>query len=77
MRVQVELFLHLRRYALPGEGPQEIELSDGATVGELVTRLGIPAGVQKVVLVDGRLRALDAPLREGETVTVFPPLEGG
>jgi len=77
MRVQVELFLHLRRYALPGEGPQEVELPPGATLGNLLERLGIPAGVQKVVLVDGRLRASSEALEEGETVTVFPPLEGG
>lgn len=77
MRVHVELFLHLRRYGPAGEGPQEVELPEGATVGDLVARLGLPPTVQKVVLVDGRLRPLDAPLQDGETVTVFPPLEGG
>ncbi len=77
MRVQVELFLHLRRYALPGEGPQEVELPEGATLGDLLARLGIPGSVQKVVLVDGRLRPASEPLQEGERVTVFPPLEGG
>jgi len=77
MRVHVELFLHLRRYGSAAQGPREVELPTGATVADLLARLEIPPTVQKVVLVEGRLRPADAALRDGETVAVFPPLEGG
>ncbi len=77
MLVHVELFLHLRRYGPSGEGPTQIELPPGTTVADLLARLGIPSTVKKVVLVDGRLRPAETQLEDGETVTVFPPLEGG
>ncbi len=77
MRVRVELFLHLRRFGPPGAGSHEVELPEGATVADLLEQLGIPAGVRSIALVDGRLRSGGEALREGEAVTVFPPLEGG
>jgi molybdopterin converting factor small subunit len=77
MRVQVELFLHLQRYGWAGKGPHTVELPDGATLRDLVARLGIPVNTQKIALVNGRLRPLADPLGEGETVSIFPPLEGG
>jgi len=77
MLVRVELFLHLRRFGPRGAGPHEVELPEGATVADLLERLGIPTHVRSIALVDGRLRPGGEALREGETVTVFPPLEGG
>ncbi len=79
MEIRVELFLHFRDRAAetpPGK-PVLMELPAPATARDVLARLGIPERAEKVVLVDGRTHPLDAPLGEGQTVTVFPPLEGG
>lgn len=79
MQIRVELFLHFRDRAPPappGE-PVLLELPTPASARDVLAHFGIPEQAAKVVLVDGRIQPLDAPLREGQTITVFPPLEGG
>ena len=79
MEIRVELFLHFRKPAAPGSPgePVLLDLPSSATARDVLAHLGIPERVEKIVLVDGLTHPLDAPLREGQTVTVFPPLEGG
>ena len=79
MEIRVELFLHFRdraSTASPGE-PVLLDLPAPATTRDVLARLGIPEQAEKVVLVDGQILPIDAPLGEGQTVTVFPPLDGG
>ena len=54
-----------------------VELPVGATVGELADRLGIPRRMVKLVFIDHKQRANDAPLADGEHLEVFPPIAGG
>jgi len=77
MRIRVELFLHLKKHAPSQDSPLDLEVPAGSTVGSALSRLGIPENTEKVVLVDGRVRDFSYALDEGETLTVFPPLEGG
>jgi molybdopterin converting factor small subunit len=54
-----------------------VELVDGATVGSVLRFLNIPAGIDYLTVVNG----LDAPaeqtLRDGDVLSLFPPLAGG
>lgn len=79
MQILVELFLHLKAFApTPTDlGPAPIEVPDGATARDVLGLLGVPETAEKVVLVDGLLRDPGEGLRAGETLTVFPPLNGG
>lgn len=79
MEIRVELFLNFRDFA-PADSRQGrclIEVPEGTTAAGVLALLGIPPGARKVVLVDGRLQPPSTPLRSGQTLTVFPPLEGG
>ncbi len=79
MRVRVKLYATLRRYretAQPGT-PFEVELSDGAALGDLVAQLELPREEVKVAFVNGRARTMDWPLRPGDQVGIFPPIGGG
>ena len=79
IRVKVKLFATLRRYYPElgiGEGI-EVELPDGATVGQLVNRLGLPADHVRVVFVNGISRDESHPLSDGDEVGMFPPVGGG
>jgi molybdopterin converting factor small subunit len=79
MIVQVKLFATLRRYHPAGETnePAVVELADGATVADLLARLGIlPSHAGMVISRDEKL-ALHAPLVDGQEVILFPPIAGG
>ncbi len=77
--VHAKLFATLRRhYPHLGIGePMEVELPDGATVGQLVDHLRIPAGQVKVVFINSIIREKNHPLADGDEVGIFPPVGGG
>jgi molybdopterin converting factor small subunit len=55
----------------------EVDLTNGATVGDLVDALGAPRRLVFSVLVDGQQARLDSPLHAGQEVTLMPPFAGG
>ncbi len=79
MRVRVKLFATLGRYfnnAVPGT-PFEIEVPDGATLGDLVNRLELPHEEVKVFFVNGRARPIEWSLEPNDEVGIFPLVAGG
>ena len=78
MKIKVKVFATLRKYA-PDEssGQQELELAEGATVGDALTRLKIPEREVAFVFVNSARKKLDEPLAEGDELGVFPPIAGG
>ncbi len=79
MRVVVRLYANLRRY-LPREATDfsvNLELEEGATVGDLLKELQIPEGLTRLVFLNGLHSNREATLKEGDEMSVFPPLAGG
>jgi sulfur carrier protein ThiS len=83
MKVNVKL-LALPAGAVPGlDGGREgtVEAADGATVGELVARLGLGKPESYLTLVNGDPVAAGQRRRrrlaDNDTLTVFPPIKGG
>ena len=79
MRVEVRLFATLVDFLPPHgrDGVVQLEVPDGSTVAEVTCRLGIPADVARVVLVNGRDVEPEQRLAMQDVVTIFPPLAGG
>ncbi len=77
MNIEVKLYFHLRRYSPTGEGAFQVELPPGSTAARALADLGLPAEQPRVVLINGRPAGPDTPLRPGDSLVVFPPLEGG
>jgi molybdopterin converting factor small subunit len=77
MKVEVRLYATLRKYGPSREGPFLMDLNDGDRLGRLMELLGMPPGVEKVVLVNGRPGEPDFSLNEGDLVVIFPPFAGG
>jgi len=79
MMVQVELFATLGPY-LPagsaGDAPL-LEVPTGSTVADIASRLGIPADMPWIALINGQDPTFRQRLREGDVVSMFPPLAGG
>ncbi|WP_245561191.1 MoaD/ThiS family protein [Desulfoscipio gibsoniae] len=69
----LEKFLPNKRF---GE-PMPVNLPDGATVRILLNKMHIPEEQVFTVLVDGRHQTLDYTVRDGERVSLFPPVGGG
>ena len=79
MRIEVRLFATLVPFLPPDsrDGAAVLEVPEGSTVHDVVRRLGIPADLERVTLLNGGDSAPDARLRPGDVLTVFPPLAGG
>jgi sulfur-carrier protein len=79
VRIEVRLFATLVSYLPPEgrEGAVVLDVPDGSTVRDVVTRLAIPTDLERVTLLNGGDSAPDAPLHAGDILTIFPPLAGG
>jgi sulfur-carrier protein len=79
MQIRVKLYATLSRYfSHTGPGiPFEIEVPNGATVGDLVNGLKLPREEVKLFFVKGRARPIDWPLEAGDEVGIFPLIGGG
>jgi len=89
VHVTVRLFSHLR-LAL-GKRSLDMEMSEGATVADVMERMrtltgpevesmivgGPEGGYRLVVLVNDRRTQADRALHEGDVVSLLPPLGGG
>jgi len=77
--IRVKLFATLRRH-YPDLGLGEampVELPEGATIGQLIEHLHLPADEVKVTFVNGVVRGEEYTLSDGDEVGVFPPVGGG
>ena len=78
MKVQVKLFATLRKYA-PDDSVQKegLELSEGATIRQVLEQLGVPGPEVAFVFVNSKRQKLDEPLADGDELGIFPPIAGG
>lgn len=76
MRVRVRLFAGLRERA--GAGDLEVELPDGAVVGDVWQALPLDGEPPGLLFARNREYAgREAPLEEGDEVALIPPVSGG
>ena len=73
--IQIKLFASLQRHS-PSEADQ-IPISSDQTVEDLLTSLGVPLSEVKLVFVNGVKGEMNAILKDGDRVGVFPPVGGG
>lgn len=79
MRIEVNLYANLSKYAPPGSDQYAIplELDDGETIAAVLRRLKVPPRERTTVLIEGRHASLDQRIFEGAQLHVFPPMCGG
>ncbi|OGG54849.1 MAG: hypothetical protein A3F84_22080 [Candidatus Handelsmanbacteria bacterium RIFCSPLOWO2_12_FULL_64_10] len=76
MTVRVKLFGSLRRYLPAGaQGRQAtVEAPAGGKVRDVMRLVGVPDEAATVILVNGEHVEADAGVKEGDTVSLFPPI---
>jgi sulfur carrier protein ThiS len=76
--ISVAFFADLRRFLPRGaDGPQRYTMPEGATVADLLAVIGVEAGAEVIIAVDGELAARETPLRDGAEVMLLNPMDGG
>jgi len=79
MTVTVRLFSHFMKY-LPSETEQDtwcVNLATDTTVADLLTRLGLPSDIDRVITINDENQTEDVLLQEGDVLKVFPVAMGG
>lgn len=74
MRVTVKLFATLRQGRFDID---TFDLAENTTVGDIVTKLGIPRNEVTLIFVNGRHADRTTRLADGDSVALFPPVGGG
>jgi molybdopterin converting factor small subunit len=74
MTLTVKLFATFRKGRCD---EAQITAPDGATIGDVVDRFGIPRDEVGILMVSGRHAQLADRLSGGETVSIFPLVGGG
>lgn len=77
MKVRVQLESYLDQYAPGDDAKFSLDLPDGATISDLLRKLGVPAEQAAVLTLGDEAVDLAQSLKEGDRVTVIPPVAGG
>ena len=79
MEIEVKLFATLRDYLPKGSGRFSCKMEvDGYTrVQDVLLKLKIPEEMPKIILVNGIHGKNDQILKDGDILSVFPPVAGG
>jgi len=79
MKVQVRLFATLSAFLPPhADGDSgALVIDEGATVGQVMRMLHVPADFPCLTVVNGRDAGPEQILADGDALTMFPPLAGG
>ena len=58
-------------------GVVELDVPDGTTVYEAISRFDIPLNDESVIVLNGLTVDMNTPLKEGDMVTAFSAIAGG
>lgn len=79
MLIDVKLFASLREY-LPADAEEytaKVPTEPGARIQNLAERLKLPDDMPMIFLLNGQHADADDEVREGDVVSIFPPISGG
>ena len=79
MMIRVKMIANYRD-ALPAghkHGVIELDVPDGATVYDAISRFHCPLHAESVIVLHGLTVDLHTPLHDGDTITAFSAIAGG
>ena len=80
MQIEIKLLTQFKQY-LPNPdltgNTRSLKLDASGKIEDVFKELGIPLNVPKVIMLNDRHATIEDTLKEGDRVTVFPPVGGG
>ena len=79
MQVKVKLFATLREY-LPKDSDGRsclMNIDESTTIEQIISTFNIPEEIPKIILVNGLNGTMEQTLKEGDELSIFPPVAGG
>jgi molybdopterin converting factor small subunit len=79
MEIEIKLFATLRDYLPKGSSrfSCKVEIDDHTRIQDILTKLHLPEEMPKIILVNGIHGTKEQTLKEGDVVSIFPPVAGG
>lgn len=79
MEIEVKLFATLRDYLPKGSSrfSCKMDVDSHTRIQDILLKLKIPDEIPKIILVNGIHGKLEQVLKEGDVLSVFPPVAGG
>lgn len=79
MEIEVKLFATLRDYLPQGSGKFscKLQVDPSTRIQDILSRLNIPQEIPKIILVNGIHGKKEQALKEGDVLSIFPPVAGG
>jgi molybdopterin converting factor small subunit len=79
MKVRVKLHAILRKFLPAGseDNTAVVEIADGATVADVVAKLGIPEKHAGMLVCGDDYLQPTTKLADGQEFSIFPPIAGG
>jgi len=76
-KVLIRFYEELNDYLPPGKRKRDIEvlLNGNETVREIIEKLGVPPAQVDLVIVNGESEALEAVVKQGDRISVYPVFE--
>ncbi len=79
MEIEIKLFATLRDYLPKGSSrfSFKMEIDSHSQIQDILSKLKIPEEMPKIILVNGIHGKKDQILKEGDILSIFPPVAGG
>jgi molybdopterin converting factor small subunit len=79
MKIEVKLFANFRDYLPEGSDRFScmVKVNPSGCVSDVLGKLGLPADHPKIILINGVHGKEDDLLKDGDVLSVFPPVAGG
>jgi len=74
IRVEVRLFAHFRQGR---KKAQIMDVEEGTIISDVLKALNIDEDEVAIMLLNGRDGPADRELKDGDVVSIFPPIGGG
>lgn len=75
LKVNIKLFASVRKFSQKDN--LEINIEEGSSVKELLSKIGIPQDAPLLVIVNEYTRGKETLLQDGDTLCLFPIIAGG